>query len=201
MSVGFSYDAESDDNHRIDLSLSYRFDDKHAAYFNQTDSDSSNLTFVKNTSNAVGMDYAIGAGRANEQNTGNVATRVKTQAGDLDLQYLQTGSNNSYSATFHGALTWLGHSVDLTKSVNNGFSLVQVSNSPNVDVYRNDLFIGKTNQHGEIFVHDLIAYTNQHLSFDENQLQIEDKVITARKTIMPLNKRGLSCRISCRSYT
>ena len=190
MSVGFSYDAESDDNHRIDLSLSYRFDDKHAAYFNQTDSDSSNLTFVKNTSNAVGMDYAIGAGRANEQNTGNVATRVKTQAGDLDLQYLQTGSNNSYSATFHGALTWLGHSVDLTKSVNNGFSLVQVSNSPNVDVYRNDLFIGKTNQHGEIFVHDLIAYTNQHLSFDENQLQIEDKVITARKTIMPLNKRG-----------
>src|SRR5690606_28899358 len=47
-----------------------------------------------------------------------------------------------------------------------------------------------TNQHGEIFVHDLIAYTNQHLSFDENQLQIEDKVITARKTIMPLNKRG-----------
>ena len=119
-----------------------------------------------------------------------MATRVKTKAGDLDLQYLQTGSNNSYSATFHGALTWLGHSVDLTKSVNNGFSLVQVSNSPNVDVYRNDLFIGKTNKHGEIFVHDLIAYTNQHLSFDENQLQIEDKVMTSRKTIMPLNKRG-----------
>lgn len=190
MSVGVSYDAESHDNHRVDLSLSYRFDDKHAAYFNQTDSDSSNLTFVKNTSNAVGLDYAIGAGRANEQNTGNVATRVKTKAGDLDLQYLQTGSNNSYSATFHGALTWLGHSVDLTKSVNNGFSLVQVTNSPNVDVYRNDLFIGKTNKHGEIFVHDLIAYTNQHLSFDENQLQIEDKVIAARKTIMPLNKRG-----------
>lgn len=56
--------------------------------------------------------------------------------------------------------------------------------------HHNDLFIGKTNKHGEIFVHDLIAYTNQHLSFDENQLQIEDKVMTSRKTIMPLNKRG-----------
>ena len=190
MSLGFSYDAENSDGHRLDLSLSYRFDDKHSAYFNQSDSDSSNITFVKNTSNAVGVDYAIGAGRANEKNTGNVATRVKTKTGDLDLQYLQTGSNNSTSTTFHCALTWLGHSVDLTKSVNNGFSLVQVSNSPNVDVYRNDLFIGKTNKHGEIFVHDLIAYTNQHLSFDENQLQIEDKVMTSRKTIMPLNKRG-----------
>ena len=31
MSVGVSYDAESHDNHRVDLSLSYRFDDKHAA--------------------------------------------------------------------------------------------------------------------------------------------------------------------------
>lgn len=190
MSLGFSYDAVNQDNNRVDLSLSYRFDDKHAAYFNQTDSDSTNLSLVKTSSNAVGMDYAVGLGRANEQNTGNVATRVKTQAGDLDLQYLKTGSNDSYSATFHGALTWLGHSVDLTKSVNNGFSLVKVTDSPNVDVYRNDLYIGKTNKNGEIFVHDLIAYTNQHLSFNENQLQIEDKVTTARKTIMPLNKRG-----------
>jgi outer membrane usher protein len=190
MSVGFSYDAGAQKDHRVDLSLSYRFDDKHAAYFNQTDSDSSNLTFVKNTSQAVGVDYAIGAGRANEQNTGNVATRIKTQVGDLDLQYLQTGNNNSYSATFQGALTWLGRSMDLTKSVNNGFSLVKVTDSPEVDVYRNDLFIGRTNKYGEIFVHDLIAYTNQHLSFNENQLQIEDKVSTSRKTIMPLNRRG-----------
>ncbi|MGE8540218.1 MAG: fimbria/pilus outer membrane usher protein [Acinetobacter sp.] len=190
MSVGFSYDAINQDNNRVDLSLSYRFDDKNAAYFNQTDSDSTNLTFVKNSSNAVGVDYSVGGGRSNDENTGNVATRLKSKAGDLDLQYLKTGDQNNYSAAFHGALTWLGSSVDLTKSVNNGFSLVKVTDSPNIDVYRNDLFIGKTNKHGEIFVHDLIAYTNQHVSFNENQLQIEDKVSTARKSIMPLNKRG-----------
>lgn len=190
MSVGFSYDAINQDNNRVDLSLSYRFDDKRAAYFNQTDSDSTNLTFVKNTSNAVGVDYAVGGGRSNNENTGNIATQFKTKSGNLDMQYLKTGDNDRYSAAFHGALVWLGKSVDLTKSVNQGFSLVRVTDSPNVDVSRNDLFIGKTNKHGEIFVHDLIAYTNQHISFNENQLQIEDKVSSARKSIMPLNQRG-----------
>lgn len=190
MSLGMSYDAGSEKDHRVDLSLSYRFNDKHSAYYNQTDTDSSNLTVVKNTSNAVGVDYAVGAGRVYGENTGNITTRLKTKAADLDLQYLQTGDSQRYSANLMGAVAWLGNSLSLSKSVNNGFSLVKVTDSPDIDVYRNDLFIGKTNKYGEIFIHDLIPYTNQHLSFNENQLEIENKVETARKTIMPLNKRG-----------
>ncbi|MDM1247296.1 fimbrial biogenesis outer membrane usher protein [Acinetobacter sp. R933-2] len=190
MSLGVSYETGSEKDHRVDLSLSYRFNDKHSAYYNQTDNDSSNLTIIRNTSNAVGVDYAVGAGRVHGENTGNISTRIKTKAADLDLQYLQTGDSQRYSANLMGAVAWLGNSFGLSKLVNNGFSLVKITESPNIDVYRNDLFIGKTNKNGEIFIHDLIPYTNQHLSFNENQLEIENKVETARKTIMPLNKRG-----------
>jgi len=190
MSLGVSYETGSEKDYRVDLSLSYRFNDKHSAYYNQTDNDSSNLTLIRNTSNAVGIDYAVGAGRVHGENTGNISTRIKTKAADLDLQYLQTGDSQRYSANLMGAVAWLGNSFGLSKLVNNGFSLVEITESPNIDVYRNDLYIGKTNKKGEIFVHDLIPYTQQHLSFNENQLRIEDKVETARKTIMPLNKRG-----------
>lgn len=190
MSLGVSYETGSEKDHRVDLSLSYRFNDKHSAYYNQTDNDSSNLTIIRNTSNAVGVDYAVGAGRVHGENTSNISTRIKTKAADLDLQYLQTGDSQRYSANLMGAVAWLGNSFGLSKLVNNGFSLVKITESPNIDVYRNDLFIGKTNKNGEIFIHDLIPYTNQHLSFNENQLEIENKVETARKTIMPLNKRG-----------
>lgn len=190
MSLGFSYDAGEQKDHRVDLSLSYRFDDKHSAYYNQTDTDSGYLSLVKNTSNAVGVDYAIGAGRTYGDNAGNISTLIKTNKANLDLQYYQTGHHQRYSANLMGALTWLDNSFSLSKPVNNGFSLVKITESPNIDVYRNDLFIGKTNRHGEIFIHDLIPYTQQHLSFNENQLQIEDRADTTRKTIMSLNKRG-----------
>lgn len=72
----------------MDLALSYHFDDKRAAYFNQTDSDSTNLTFVKTTSNAVGVDYSIGGGRSNNENTGNIATQFKTKSGNLEMQFI-----------------------------------------------------------------------------------------------------------------
>ncbi|MEB6565423.1 MULTISPECIES: fimbria/pilus outer membrane usher protein [Acinetobacter] len=192
MSLSYVHDMSQAEDHRVDLALSYRFSPKHTAYLTQNHTDSSYLSLIKDTPASTGFNYSVGTGYLYDLNefSGHVNGHLKTQIGDLNLQYLQTGQTESYQFAMNGAVTWLDRSVALTRSVDHGFSLVKVANSPNIDVYRNDIFVGKTNQKGEIFVNDLIAYSDQHLSFDQNQLNIEDQITDARKTIMPLNKRG-----------
>ena len=190
-SFGVSYDAESNDRASVDLMLSYNFDDnKHSVTFSQHDDDETSLQFNKYSYENTGFDYTIGASRSHDVYSGNLNTRLKTNAGDLNLQYLQTDDQKYYTANYMGSLVWLGNSFDLSKYINGSFSLVRLENTPNVDVYSNGSHIGKTDKNGEIFSYNLSGYTKNSIAFDESQIGIDANIAETFYTFMPMNQRG-----------
>ncbi|MEG2359203.1 fimbria/pilus outer membrane usher protein, partial [Acinetobacter sp.] len=122
--------------------------------------------------------------------SGNLSTRFKTNAGDLNLQYLQTDDQKYYTASYMGSLVWLGNRFDLSKYINNSFSLVRLENAPNIDVYSNGSHIGKTDKNGEIFSYNLTGYTKNSIAFDESQIGIDANIAETFHTFTPMNQRG-----------
>ncbi|CAM4262937.1 fimbria/pilus outer membrane usher protein [Acinetobacter pragensis] len=190
-SLGISYDAESRDHASIDLMLSYNFDDnKHSVTLSQHDDDETSLQFNKYSYENTGFDYTVGASRSHDVYSGNLSTRFKTNAGDLNLQYLQTDDQKYYNASYMGSLVWLGNRFDLSKYISNSFGLVRLENTSNVDIYSNGSYIGKTNKHGEIFSYNLSGYTKNSIAFDESQIGIDTDIESTNRSIMPMNQRG-----------
>lgn len=190
-SFGISYDAESNDRASVDLRLSYNFDNnKQSLNLNQHDDDETNLQFNQYSEGNTGFDYSIGASRSHDEYSGNLSTRFKTNAGDLNLQYLQTDDQKYYSASYMGSLVWLGNRFDLSKYISNSFALVRVDGTPNVDIYSNGSYIGKTNKNGEIFSYNLYGYSENSVIFDDSQISIEDSFAHSSRSIMPINQRG-----------
>lgn len=190
-SFGVSYDAESHDRASVDLMLSYNFDDnKHSVTFSQHDDDETSLQFNKYSYENTGFDYTVGASRSHDVYSGNLSTRLKTNAGDLNLQYLQTDDQKYYTASYMGSLVWLGDSFDLSKYINSSFSLVRLEGMPKIDVYSNGSLIGKTDKNGEIFAYNLAGYVNNSIAFNENQIGIEANIAETYRTFMPMNQRG-----------
>ena len=89
-----------------------------------------------------------------------------------------------------GSLVWLGNSFDLSKYINNSFSLVRLENTPNIDVYSNGSYIGKTDKNGEIFSYNLAGYTKNSIAFDESQVGIDANIAETFHTFTPMNQRG-----------
>ncbi|OTG91617.1 fimbria/pilus outer membrane usher protein [Acinetobacter sp. ANC 3813] len=190
-SLGVSYDAVSKDNASFDLMLSYTFNDsRKSASFSQRDEHETSLQFSHSTSENTGFDYSIGASRSHDVYSGNLSTRIKTNAGDLGLQYLQTDNRQYYSANYMGSVVWLGKNFDLSKYINNSFSLIRLEGSPDVDIYSNGSHIGKTDKNGEIFSYNLYGYTQNNIGFDETQLSVERNIDETYRAITPLHQRG-----------
>lgn len=190
-SLGISYDAESNDRASIDLRLSYNFDgNKHSISLNQHNEDETNVQFNQYSEGNTGFDYTIGASRSHDVYSGNLSTTLKTNSGDLNLQYLQTDDQKYYSANYMGSLVWLGNRLDLSKYISNSFALIRVDGTPNVDIYSNGSYIGKTNKKGEIFSYNLYSYSENNVLFDDSQVSIEDSFAHSSRSIMPIHQRG-----------
>src|SRR5690606_15398344 len=93
-------------------------------------------------------------------------------------------------ALFEGALVWLGNKVALTKYAYNAFALVNVDQHPNLDIYRSATLAGHTNDKGYIFIHDIIPYIHYDISFDQNQLAMDETFEYSSKKLIALDQRG-----------
>lgn len=78
----------------------------------------------------------------------------------------------------------------MTSAVDNAFALVKVGDRKDIDVLRSMSPVGKTNEEGYAFVHDIVPYINYDISFDANQLPIESKVPNAAYRLVALGQRG-----------
>ena len=171
------------------LSLSYSFDDK-SVYFSQSADQVSNLQLVKNDSSQVGFDYAVGVNHRNNETLYNVNSKLKTNIGDLDIYHVQSKENRDSQIGYRGAIVWLGNQFSFTKIVDHAFGLVKVGDYQDIDILRSLTYADKTNKKGYAFVHDIIPYVKYDISFDHNQLPIEDKILYSNKQITALNQRG-----------
>lgn len=173
------------------LSLTYNFEKNRALYTNYTTDGDIGLNYAQSSSEQVGLNYALGIERRGDNRTFyDIDSLIKTRVGELSLQYVRSDQDDRIQADYQGAMVWLDGHFGLTKSVDNAFALVRVGDYPDIDILRSSAVIGKTNKKGYLFVHDIPAYVKYNISFDGDQLPIDDKVPFSSKKISALDQRG-----------
>jgi outer membrane usher protein len=179
-----------DKNSGAYLSLNYSLGNNKNAYFSHSTDNETRVQFVKASPAQTGFDYVLGA----NQRRGNLAYQaaglLKSNVGDLRVQLDQSDEYENNQVIYRGAIVWLGGKVALTKSVDNAFALVKVQDSPEIDVARSLSPVGSTNKNGYLFVHNIIPYVPYDISFDQNQLAIEDAFDYSSQKMIGLNQRG-----------
>lgn len=186
---GLNYELGNDKDSYFDLSISYQFDFKRTAYINYS-KQATSLNYNKVDQELIGIDYNIGAGTAKTESFFNADSTFKSSYADLNVSYYQNDNNYQAQLNVRGAAAFIDGSFNLTKAIEYPFSLVRLENQSNVDIYKNNEFIGKTNKKGELFVHRLVPYSQHSISFNENQLPIEYGTPLLKQNLVPYPLRG-----------
>jgi outer membrane usher protein len=173
------------------LNITYNFDTRNKVYLNYaSENNNASVQYVHDSGRQVGLDYAIGANRRQDENIASLNVVAKTRAGDLSIQHYQYEHATDSTIGYSGAIAFLDGQVNFTKSINNAFALVKVGNYSDIDVLSALNHVEKTNKKGYAFVHDIVPYIKYDIGFDENQLPIEEKYEVSSKPLTALNQRG-----------
>lgn len=186
---GINQELAEQDEFSFDVSLSYQFDAKRSAFLHQS-KDTTGIHFSQADQALTGLDYYLSARASSDDVYYNADALIKRNFGDIHLRYNKSNDSSQAQANLKGAFTLLDQRVGITKAVNYPFTLVRIADQPNIDIYRNNEHIGQTNHKGELFVHRLIPYTEQNLSFNQDQLPIEYATPIRHQNVIPYNLRG-----------
>jgi outer membrane usher protein len=105
-------------------------------------------------------------------------------------QYEYASEYNGFSFSYQGAVVFLDRKLALTRYVDNAFALVKINDYQDIEVYRSLSPIGKTDKDSNVWVPDIIPYVRTDISFNLDQLDMDDKVEYESKQMVGLNKRG-----------
>lgn len=192
LALGLTYfnDFAPEGDQGVYFSLNYNFDSRRSLYASHSTEDFSRLQFVQNNVAETGLDYTLGAYQREGDVTYQAYGAYGTRFGDLSAQYLQSPDYDSSMLSYRGALVVLGKKAALTRYVDNAFALVQVGDYADVDIYRSLSPMGATRKDGSFFVHNIVPYVTYDISFNQDQLMIDDKIDYSSKRIIALDKRG-----------
>lgn len=187
----FYKDYSDEDDQGFNIALYYNWGaNKRISLDHDTADNETALSFSRTTSTQNGFDYVIGVNQADDELHYNAYGLWKTSVGNLQLSHDEYEDRRNSQLSFDGALVWLGSKVALTKYADNAFALVHVDQHPDLDIYRSAGLVGSTNKNGYMFVHNLIPYIHYDISFDHNQLGLDETFEQSSKKIIGLEQRG-----------
>jgi outer membrane usher protein len=178
------------DNSGAFISFSYNFGAGRRVQADAGTNKSGGIRYIQNSFGEYGANYAVGVDYRNDETVFNTYGGLSTEVGDLTINYLKSDTDYSGQVNFRGAVVLLGGQYAMTSAVDNAFALVKVGDRKDIDVLRSMSPVGKTNEEGYAFVHDIVPYINYDISFDANQLPIESKVPNAAYRLVALGQRG-----------
>ncbi|QKQ69220.1 fimbria/pilus outer membrane usher protein [Acinetobacter sp. 10FS3-1] len=188
---GFFKDFGEGGDQGFNIAFNYDWGDKGQIYLDHdTENNETSLSYSHRTMTQNGFDYVLGVNRSDDEVNYNAYGLWKTSIGNLQLSHDEFEDRRNSQALFEGALVWLGNKVALTKYAYNAFALVNVDQHPNLDIYRSATLAGHTNDKGYIFIHDIIPYIHYDISFDQNQLAMDETFEYSSKKLIALDQRG-----------
>ena len=175
----------------FNFSLTYRWGGRGRVNLNHsTDGNRTRLNYSNSTTLQNGFDYSIGVNRAENDINYNAYGLLKTNIGNLSLSHDENENFRNTQALFQGALVFLDNKVSLTKYVSNAFALVKVGDYKDLEILRSLSLVGKTNNKGYMFVHDIIPYINYDISFNHDQLAFDETFDYSTQKLRALDQRG-----------
>ena len=189
MGVSYYNNIEPDNDHGIDFSVSYNFGGGHNVSATQSTNDYSSLDYRFDPLDN-NYDFGFGGERRDGISVYQAYGNYENRFGDMSGQYLYSSEFHNLNFSYEGAIVVLNGKPAFTQYVDNSFALVKVGNYPDIDVYRSLSPVGKTNKDGTFWVSDIVPYVKYDISFNLDQLNMDDKVEYPNKQIVGLSKRG-----------
>ncbi|MBZ5567296.1 MAG: fimbria/pilus outer membrane usher protein [Acidobacteriia bacterium] len=103
----------------------------------------------------------------------------------------QKGTGTSWRLGYSGGTVLLHRRLELTRSLTDGFAVVDASGTPGIRVLVNNQYIGTTDRHGLAIVPNLPAYNNNVIALDDKDLSLDLDVDLSQKTVVPMPRSGL----------
>ncbi|ATO18697.1 hypothetical protein BS636_02980 [Acinetobacter sp. LoGeW2-3] len=188
---GYYKDFGQDGDQGFNIAFYYNWGEKGRVSLDHDTADNeTSLSYAHRTMTQNGFDYVVGVNHRDEEFNYNAYGLWKTSIGNLQLSHDEFEDRRYSQASFEGALVWLGSKVSLTKYADNAFVLVNADKHPDLDIYRSGTRAGSTNNKGYMFVHNIIPYIHYDISFDHNQLAMDETFDRSSKEIVGLDQRG-----------
>ena len=143
----------------------------------------------------VGYDLTIGHVQATDTDPvyGRAFVQANTQFANVGVEYVRATSTEGppgLSRVFAaGSIAYVGGSVVASRPVDDSFALVRLG-VPDVPVYANGWFVGRTNARGEAFANNLASYYDNSISFDARDLGLDYVYPISEQTIAPPLRSG-----------
>lgn len=118
--------------------------------------------------------------------------------GELALQLRQrqdrSGSGTAIGAQFAGALVLAGGSLRATRPIREGFALVETGGLRDVRVYRNNTYVGRTDDDGRLLLPGIAPYIRTQVRLDDRDIPIEVQLDTVSVDAVARSRIGVAAR-------
>lgn len=140
----------------------------------------------------IGWNLSIAEGKRSED---------KYQQADLSWRshYFDTrggvyGSSNNYTgwAEFSGAIIAMGSGIYTTNSVTDAFAVVSTNGFPDIPVYYENQFIGKTDHKGYLLIPTVTAWYPAKIAIDSIQLPADIDIPATDRSLSIRERSGLN---------
>jgi outer membrane usher protein len=89
-----------------------------------------------------------------------------------------------------GGLVYQEGSVLPARPIEQSFALVRVPEVKDVRVYASNVLVGRTNEHGDLLVPNLLSYYGNRLSIDDRDIPLNYDIRAVERTIAPPYRGG-----------
>jgi outer membrane usher protein len=145
-------------------------------------------TLTQNSPVGNGYGYRLSASTAHNYNADG---RLQTTAGDLDVQVARQQGISGQSIYWSGAATLLGGEFDVTRTVFDSFSLIDVDHIADVPVYVDHQLVTHTDKNGKALLHYLLPYQPNRINIEPTELPLDAQIDTRTLIIVPGYRSGV----------
>ncbi len=130
-----------------------------------------------------------------EQN-GSIARQTagleyKSDWGLIGGEAEQGTSGQAMRGTLRGALAAMDGHVFAANTIQDSFAVVDTDGLPGIGVLQENRPVGKTDKHGILFVENLRAYENNHLSINPNDVPMDVSLTNDNISVKPNDRSGV----------
>jgi outer membrane usher protein len=116
--------------------------------------------------------------------------QYQSRYGFYEGTYERTGDRNASTLTAAVGLVAIGGGLHLTRPVQDGFALIDVSGVPGVRGSLNNQEIGRTDSRGQLLVPNLLPYYGNRLGIAAEDVPIDHSIGVTERTVGPPVKGG-----------
>lgn len=118
-------------------------------------------------------------------NRDDLALNDKTPYGLVGAETERTDSGTDWRVSAQGAVTLLGGHLFASNTIDDAFALVDTDGLANVRVRQENRDLGRTDRNGLLFVDELRAYEDNHLSIDPGDVPLDVQLGTDQLHLVP----------------